>query len=151
MSLHAEYSGGGVQYGVLFIFSPFYEYSSLEYEHIHIIYKVNQAEYVIRISVAASQKYVNMCLRRELGRRLNCSRLRVTPRDGARFSGRSRRTRWAAMPTTAGSAWVRGDRQSRLGRVHPRRTRGSSSSANSSRVRVLGCSVAYYIACYNAI
>jgi len=32
----------------------------LEYVHIHVIYRVNQAEYVMRICVAASHEYVNV-------------------------------------------------------------------------------------------
>ena len=51
--------GGEYKYGILFIFSLFYEYSNLEYVHIHVIRRVNQAEYVIRVLVAASQEYVN--------------------------------------------------------------------------------------------
>ena len=46
------------KYGILFIFSLFYEYINLEYVHIHIIYRVNQAEYVTRILAAASQERV---------------------------------------------------------------------------------------------
>jgi len=48
-----------MQCGILFIFSLFYEYSRLEYVHIHVIYRVHQAEYGIHILVAASQDYVN--------------------------------------------------------------------------------------------
>jgi len=51
--------GGRSKYGILFIVSLFYEYSNLEYVHIHAIYRVNQAEYVIRILVATPQEYVN--------------------------------------------------------------------------------------------
>jgi len=47
--------GGRKQYGILFIFSLFYEYSNLEYVHIHVIYRVAQAEYGIRIL----KEYVN--------------------------------------------------------------------------------------------
>ena len=53
-SLHVEYAGGR-KYGILFIFRLFYEYSNLEYVHIPVTYRVNQAEYGIRILVAASQ------------------------------------------------------------------------------------------------
>jgi len=59
VALHVEYAGGGINYVILFIFSPFYEYSNLEYVHIHVIYRVIQTEYVIRILVAVSQEYVN--------------------------------------------------------------------------------------------
>jgi len=41
------------------MFGLFYEYNNLEYVHMHVIYMVDQAEYVIRIRVAASQEYVN--------------------------------------------------------------------------------------------
>jgi len=40
--------------------SPVYEYNNLDYVHIHVIYRVTQAEYVIRTRVAASQEYVNI-------------------------------------------------------------------------------------------
>ena len=52
--------GGRRKYGILFRFSVFYEYSNLEYEHIYVIYKVHQAEYVIHILVVAPQEYVNI-------------------------------------------------------------------------------------------
>jgi len=58
-SLHVEYAGGGIQYGILFIFSLFYEYGNPKYDHIHGICRVSQAEYAIRILVAAPQEYVN--------------------------------------------------------------------------------------------
>jgi len=57
-SLQAEYAGERIQNNILFIFILFYEYSNLEYVHIHVIYRVNQAEYGIRILLAASQEYV---------------------------------------------------------------------------------------------
>jgi len=57
--LHVEYAGGRTKFCILFIFRPFDEYSTLEYVHIHVIYRVHQAEYGIRILVAASQEYVN--------------------------------------------------------------------------------------------
>jgi len=59
ISLHVEYAEQSIKYGILFIFSLFYEYINLEYVRICVIYRVNQAEYVIRIRVAASQEYVN--------------------------------------------------------------------------------------------
>ena len=56
-----------MKYGIQFIFSRFYEYSNLDV-HIHVIYRVNQAEYAIRILVVASQEYVNTySTRRVLG------------------------------------------------------------------------------------
>jgi len=36
-----------------------HEYSNLEYVRIYVIYRATQAEYIIRILVAASQGYVN--------------------------------------------------------------------------------------------
>jgi len=51
--------GGRIKYSILFTCSLFYEYNNLEYVHIHVIYRVNQSEYGIRIRVAASQEYVN--------------------------------------------------------------------------------------------
>jgi len=44
------------------MFSLFYEYVNLEYLCIHVIYRGSQAEYVIRIPLAASQEYVNTYL-----------------------------------------------------------------------------------------
>jgi len=41
------------------MFSLVYEYSYVECILIHGIYRVDQAEYVIRIRAAASQEYVN--------------------------------------------------------------------------------------------
>jgi len=41
------------------MFSLLYEYSNLEYVHIYVIYRDAQAEYIIRIRMAASQEYVN--------------------------------------------------------------------------------------------
>jgi len=58
-SLHVEYAERGNEYGIRFIFHLFCEYIHLEYEHIRVIYRVNQAEYGIHILVAASQEYVN--------------------------------------------------------------------------------------------
>jgi len=58
-TLHVEYARKRIQYDILFIFSLFYEYSNLEYVHFRVIYRVHQAEYGIRISVVASQEYVN--------------------------------------------------------------------------------------------
>jgi len=43
---------------IRFIFSMFCEYSNLEYIHVHGMYRANQAEYVIRILLAASQEYL---------------------------------------------------------------------------------------------
>ena len=48
-SLHVEYAEGSIPYGILFIFSWFYEYIHLESVRIHVTYRVHQAEYVIHI------------------------------------------------------------------------------------------------------
>jgi len=48
-----------MKYGILFISSLFYEYINLEYVRVPVLYRVNLAEYVIRILVAAYQEYVN--------------------------------------------------------------------------------------------
>jgi len=54
---------GRIQRDTLFKLGLFYEYSNLEYVHFHVhfhvIYRVNQAGYVIRFLVAASREYVN--------------------------------------------------------------------------------------------
>ena len=43
---------------ILFRVSLFYEYFNLEYVRIYAIYRVTQAECIIRICMAASQEYV---------------------------------------------------------------------------------------------
>jgi len=48
-----------MKYGILFIRSPFYDYSNLECVYVPVEYRVHQAEYVIHIRLAASQEYVN--------------------------------------------------------------------------------------------
>jgi len=57
--LHVEYAERRIRYGILFVFSPIHEYSNLEYEHVVVLYRSHQAEYVIHIRVVASQEYVN--------------------------------------------------------------------------------------------
>jgi len=42
------------------MFSLVCEYGNLEYVHVYVIYRVNQAEYGIRIRESASQEYVNI-------------------------------------------------------------------------------------------
>jgi len=59
VTLHVEYAERGNKYGILFIFSLFCEYRTLEYVRIHVIYRVDQAECGIYILVAASHEYVN--------------------------------------------------------------------------------------------
>jgi len=56
LALHVEFAKQRTEYGILFIFSLFCEYSNLEYVRVPVIYRVNQAEYVIQIRVAASQE-----------------------------------------------------------------------------------------------
>jgi len=61
-----EYAERGTEYGILFIFSLFYEYIHLKYVRIHVIYRVNQAEFVIHKQAVAPQEYVNIystCMR----------------------------------------------------------------------------------------
>ena len=57
--LHVGYAERRLTYGILFIFSAFYEYINLEYGRVHVICRMNQAEYGIHILLAASQEYVN--------------------------------------------------------------------------------------------
>jgi len=58
---HVEYAEQSIKY-VIHSYLPCYEYSNLEYVHIHAICRVSQAEYVTRIRVSASQKQVNTYL-----------------------------------------------------------------------------------------
>jgi len=58
--LHVEYAERGKEYSILFTFSLFCEYSHLEYVHIHVVYKVNQAKYVMHTLLFAPQEYVNI-------------------------------------------------------------------------------------------
>jgi len=66
-ALHVEYAEQGNEYGTLFIFSLFCEYSHLEYARIHVIYRVDQAEYAIHMLVVAPQEYVNIYSTRRVG------------------------------------------------------------------------------------
>jgi len=59
-SLHVEYAEQRLKYGILFTFSPVYEHSNLEYEHVPVEYRVHRAEYVNHIHVAASQECVHI-------------------------------------------------------------------------------------------
>jgi len=59
-ALQVESAGRRIIRGVLFKFSLFYEYSNLEYVHIHAICRVKQVEYGIRILVIAPQEYVDI-------------------------------------------------------------------------------------------
>ena len=58
--LHVEYAERAKKYGILFKFSLFCEYVDLEYVRIHVMYRVNQAEYAIRIRVVFPQESVNI-------------------------------------------------------------------------------------------
>jgi len=49
----------GKKNGILSIFSPIYEYSTLAYEYVPVLYRVHEGENVIHILVAAPQEYVN--------------------------------------------------------------------------------------------
>jgi len=63
-ALHVEYAERSRKYGIPFICSLLCEYTNLEYVRVLVIYRVNQAEYVIHMHVAASQEYVNTHLTR---------------------------------------------------------------------------------------
>jgi len=59
----------------------FVKYMHLENVRMHVIYEVNQTEYVIHVIVVAPQEYVNICLtRRAMG--LHGQRWGVTHRLG---------------------------------------------------------------------
>jgi len=60
VTLYVEYAGRGNEYSIIFIFQLFCEYIHLESVYIHVIYRVNQAEYGIHIRVIAPQDYVNI-------------------------------------------------------------------------------------------
>jgi len=47
------------KYRILFTFSLVYEYTNLAYVRIYVLYRVKQAEYSIRVLMAAPQEYVN--------------------------------------------------------------------------------------------
>jgi len=68
ITLHVECAGRRRKYGILFMFSLVCECSNLESVHVRVpvIYRVEQAEYVIHLPVAASQEYVNMYSTRRL-------------------------------------------------------------------------------------
>jgi len=53
-SLRVEYAERSQQDGILFTFSLFCGYMNLEYVRIHVICRVDQAEYVIRVSCGCS-------------------------------------------------------------------------------------------------
>jgi len=84
LTLHVEYAKRRKAYGILFIISPFHEFSNLEYVHVPIEHRVHQAEYVIHIRVAASQECVNTdskCRRLTLDRFTHLFQLRSWLQD----------------------------------------------------------------------
>jgi len=52
-TLHIEYAERGNEHGILVKFCTFSECTRLEYVRVHVIYRVNQAEYVIHVRVVA--------------------------------------------------------------------------------------------------
>ena len=62
-----EYAERGNEYGILFIFCLLCEYMHLTCVRFHVIYRVNQAEYVIHILVVAPREYVNIHSTRRVG------------------------------------------------------------------------------------
>jgi len=84
--LHVEYAERIQEYGILFILSLFWEYASLEYARMHVIYRVSQSEYVICILVAAPQEYVNIYS----SRRAAASRVQRAAAGRPTHPGRSR-------------------------------------------------------------
>ena len=70
-SLHVEYAERGNAYGILFIFSVLCEYARLEYVRIHVVYRVNQAEYGIHILEVAPPEYVNIYSTRRVSKTIS--------------------------------------------------------------------------------
>ena len=64
MILPVQYAERRIQFAILFTFSLFGEYINPEYVPIHVICRVNQAEYVIHILVAVPQEFVNIYSKR---------------------------------------------------------------------------------------
>ena len=56
---NACYAGERTYHCILFIFSPICEYIHLAYVRVHVIYRANQAEYIIHIRAVVPQEYVN--------------------------------------------------------------------------------------------
>jgi len=78
-TLRVEYAKRGTVYCILFFFSLFCEYINLEYVRIlHVIYRVHQAEYIIRTRVFAPQEYAN---------RYSTRRVRTAPCTGEPTKG----------------------------------------------------------------
>jgi len=65
-------------YGIPFIIGLFCAYSNLEYVRVPVIHRINQAEYVIHVCVAASQEYVNTYSTRRAGTLRGQSRIRYS-------------------------------------------------------------------------
>ena len=55
----------------------------LKYVHVHVIHRVNQADYLIHILVVAPQQYVKIYSTR--GSRTSCSPSRITRNSSAPF------------------------------------------------------------------
>jgi len=91
-TLHVEYAERIKVNGILFMFSPFCEYVHLEYVRIHVVYRVNQAEYVIHILMVAPQEYVNLYSTPRAPTR-TCRKKIVTADASNTRSGRPTRTR----------------------------------------------------------
>jgi len=66
LTLRVEYVKQRNRYGILFILSLFREYTHLEYVHVHVVYRVNPAEYVMHMLVVAQPEYVNIYSTRRL-------------------------------------------------------------------------------------
>jgi len=81
-----EYVERGKEHGILFMFSLLCEYIHLEYERIHVIYRVNQTEYLVRILVVAPQEYVNIYSTRRLRNPGMMIRLRLAAVYGLRLN-----------------------------------------------------------------
>ena len=86
--LHVENAAQGNEYGILFMFSLFCEYTRLEYERVHVICRVHQAKYGIHILVVAPQEYVNTYSTCKVGSLRGQSRIRYAlPPPGLSESG----------------------------------------------------------------
>jgi len=67
VTLHVEYAERGKEYGILFIFRLFCEYIQPESVRMHVIYRINQVEYVIPFLVATSHEHANAYSTRSKG------------------------------------------------------------------------------------
>jgi len=90
--LHVENAELRYKYGIIFIVSLFCEYTILEDVRVPVRYRVNQAEYVLRIIAAVSHAYV----------RIHIQAPSSPPWSG--LSRRARRTGRQRPPTRAAAA-----------------------------------------------